>query len=102
LNPFTTWMFAPPNLLCRFDQELLLRDQFRQNIDIESVIFKTRPTELLRYQLISPLFHKPILLFSVFAAKAHAVFDVIVDDEIRFLICEAIMFSENRVDLVND
>jgi hypothetical protein len=50
-------MLPPPNLLCRLNQELFVRDQLGQNVDIEAVIFKPRPAEFLFYQFVSALFH---------------------------------------------
>ncbi|MBU4012235.1 MAG: hypothetical protein KJ550_02065 [Proteobacteria bacterium] len=32
---------------------------------------------------------------------AHAVFDIVVDDEVQLLVGEAVMDGEERVDLIN-
>ena len=38
----------------------------------------------------------------VAAVRANAVLDVVVDDEIQFLVREAVVLRQNRVDLIND
>lgn len=95
-------MLPPPNLLCRFYQELFVRDQLGQNIDIEAVIFKARPAKFLFYQLVSSFFHNSILLFRVISAKPNAVLNVVVHDEIQLLLREPVVRSQHRIDFVKD
>ena len=40
------------------------------------------------------------LIFDQFIA--HAIFDVIIDNEVKFLVSEAVMLGKNFVDFVND
>ena len=42
------------------------------------------------------------LFFVTFQLVTHTVLDVVVDDEIKFFFCEAVVLGKDFVDFVND
>ena len=65
--------------------------------------FESKPCSKLSTRVHDCSSGSPILplLFRVSDAEAHAVFDVVVDDEVEFLTGEAIVLRQNSVDFID-